>query len=70
MNAEAIFQGEGYKIPVRAVMCRKKPFYEPLAQELLAEIRECMQNPEYMAEFQAWKEERERRGKNGAAVDG
>lgn len=47
-------------LPVKGTMCRKKPYYTPLAETLLEEIRAYFQNPENEAEFQAWLAEQKK----------
>lgn len=41
-------------------MCMKKPFYAPLAQTLLEEIRAYFEEPENEREFQAWLKTQEK----------
>ena len=47
------------KLQVVGTMCRKKPFYAPLASVLLEEIRAFFQDPKNEAEFQEWMKNRQ-----------
>ena len=47
-------------LPVKGTMCSKKPYYTPLAETLLEEIRAYFQSPENEAEFQAWLAEQKK----------
>ena len=45
-------------LQVVGTMCRKKPFYAPLAAVLLEEIQAFFQDPEGEKEFQEWMRNR------------
>lgn len=41
-------------LPITGAMCKKRPYYAPLAQTLLEEIRAYYEDPEHEKEFQEY----------------
>ena len=44
---------------VEVIRTGEAPDYRPLARALLQKIRACLDDPEYMKEYEKWKKARE-----------